>query len=181
MKRSCHADVDLCRMPYWTMVVLGGPDFGGSVVFEQVDIEGHGSGWTEHMVPEPQADWTVIMARRAQQTGWIAIGCTVSLNVHVGTSCRNIGHFKINMENKGHLLLSHIENYLQWYGPGLGQLDLMGWVLNFLSNQNCPELAGAIHIGCLQSCSLWDRLWKSKFPQQNLTINTLFVHIIDWI
>lgn len=63
LERSSCTDVDLCWMPYWTTVVLGRPDFGGSVVLEQVDVECHGSRRTEHMVPEFQADWTIIMAR----------------------------------------------------------------------------------------------------------------------
>lgn len=63
LERSSRTDVDLCRMPHWTMVVLGRPDFGGSVVLEQVDVECHGSCRTEHMVPEFQADWTIIIAR----------------------------------------------------------------------------------------------------------------------
>lgn len=63
LERSSRTDVDLCRMPYWATVVLGRPDFGGSVVLEQVDVKCHGSRRTEHMVPEFQADWTIIMAR----------------------------------------------------------------------------------------------------------------------
>lgn len=63
LERSSRTDVNLCWMPYWTTVVLGSPDFGGSVVLERVDVECHGSRRTKHMVPEFQADWTIIMAR----------------------------------------------------------------------------------------------------------------------
>lgn len=50
-------------MPHWAAVVLGRPDFGGSVVFEEVDVERHRSRRTEHVVPEFQAERSVIQAR----------------------------------------------------------------------------------------------------------------------
>lgn len=48
--------------------------------------------------------------------------------------------------------------YLQWCGLGLGQLSLMEWVLNVLSNQNCPVRAAPTHTDYFQSHSLWGRL-----------------------
>lgn len=90
------------------------------------------------MVPEFQAEWALIMAQRAQQTGRISMRHAVSLDVHVETSCRNIGYMKVNAVNDD-ASLSNDENYLLWYGPGPGRLGLMGWVRSVSSNQNCPE------------------------------------------
>lgn len=86
-------------MPHWTAVVLGRPDFGGSVVFEEVDVERHRSRRTEHVVPEFQAERSVVQARRAQEAGRISVGHAVSLDVHVETSCRDEAHIKVNSEN----------------------------------------------------------------------------------
>lgn len=56
----------------------------------------------------------------------------------------------------------HDTLYLLWYGLGLVLLDQMGWDLNFLSNQSCPELAGATHIGHFQNYSSLGILFKNK-------------------
>lgn len=118
-----------------------------------------------------QAEWAIIMTFWTENASGISMGCTVTLNVHIESSCKNQNKQTKNSRHSymcsinGSTLVVirwHERLYLLWYGLGLGLLDLMGWDLNFLSNQSCPELAVAIHIGHFQNHSSLGTLLKQK-------------------
>lgn len=89
-------DISSSQMPFWSLVVHHGPELCSFTVFQQVDIKSHGCGWTIHMVPEIQAEWSVKITCQAHQTGRVSMSYTVSLKVYVETSYGKVENYTLS-------------------------------------------------------------------------------------
>ena len=83
LERAKVFDIDKRLMPLRPLVVGLGPDLLRPYCVEVVDVESHGRGGAMHVVPELQAQRASVRARSADQTRRVAMGHTVTLDIHI--------------------------------------------------------------------------------------------------